>query len=466
METNYRDELLNLLKNNRIYTLPSYQAISNDEQLAIISWESFSYDYEPEYQNFSFKKWYAQGDWNNALQAYADNTVFWEKILQSKFHSGRYSYNNEDNSYTILLDEGFQKSYPIIANHFLKNNDKLVELFNKTKNKTFFDLTTLSQDEKEVVMKNFIIQLAEKREFSYSSYSQYLIKFENDKQFVSKLLEIDYNLYAKLSPQLQDNEEYINIILKNPASFKLLSNELKKNPDYINIGLQHKENFYELSALNQNKYFDTWIEDGISTITYKMVNQFNNTQKQKIFSLNVSLLKQFLEHKPEQISVMAEKLLNQDFDKFINVIPAKVLQGFSVIDSTSIKPVLEDFINTYNKQGFDKSDEKYLLLISKDPQLFEKLNENVFYKLNTSISEVSKHTVEKSWFIQKSQTILQELDKGNLTPEIAKSYVIKAREKLTIDELKNLSLSNEDIVENVRLLVQGNEVVKKTKLKH
>lgn len=466
METNYREELLNLLDKTHIHILPSYQAISNDEELAFKSWKSFTYDYDPDYQNFSFKKWYAAGNWNNAFQAYSENIKFWEKILESKFFPNRYSYNNEDNSYTILLEEDFQKSYPIIANHFLKNNDKLLELFNKTKNQTFFDLTTLSQEEKAVAMKNFIIHIVEKESYLSYPYSEYLTKFENDRKFISKLLEIDYNIYSKLSPELREDKEYIDIILKNPKSFKLLPNELKENSEYINIGLKNKENFYELSPQNQNKYFDKWIDEGISTITYKLVNQFNNAQREKIFTLDILLLKQHLENKPEQIYSIAEKLLKQDFNKFIDVIPLKVLQSFSNIDSTSIKSALEDFIVKYNKQGFDKSDEKYLLLISKDAELFEKLNHNVFYRLNSSINEVSKHTVGKSWFIQKSQIVLEELEKGNLNNETAKKYLIKAREKLTIDELKNLSLPNEEIVENVKNLIKTNEVIKKIKIKH
>lgn len=466
MELNYKEELFELLKNNSITTLPSYQAISNDEKLAVLAWKSFNYDYNPNYQEFNFKKWYAEGDWNNTLQAYSNNTAFWEKILESRFNSNKYGYNDENNSYTLLLDEDFKKSYPVIVNHFLKNNDKLLELFNKTKNKTFFDLITLSSEEKVVAMKEFITNIVYKHDYLYSPYDEELKKNQNDREFISKLLAIDFNIYSKLDESLRNDKEYIDIILKSPASFKLLSQELKENTDYIEIALKNRDNFYELSSKNQGKYFDQWIEKGITTITYKSLQQFNNVQREKIFSLNTNLFKQFLDHKADQAYPIAEKLLRQDFNKFIDIVPVKVLLKLDYSDLESIKPTLENFIDNYNKQGLEKSDEKYLILISKHTELFEKLNENLFYKLNSSIEEVTKNTVGKPWFINMSAKILTQLDEENLTPQIAENYLKKARNKLTIDTLKDLKLPNEDIIENVRNLLAGQEIVKKVKPKN
>jgi hypothetical protein len=419
MMINYQEELLAMLENNELRTLPSQELIDSSERVVKAIWKNKEFESEDRYGGDryydSFEIWYYKSKWGTILQKYSENTQLWEELLG--IHEGGYNF---------ILSSIFQEDYPVIAEHFLKNNDKLIELFNKTGNKEFYDRLNLDLEKKEDVHKLFLIKNY------YHIDKEVIKKYENDDAFVTKLLN------------------------KNSSYFTYLNTENKANKEYIKIALRgHYDNFFLLSDENKNRYFKSWATHYISKINLKNVLNLDTEQQSFILSQRHDLLSSAIQNKDRGLYQIAVDCLKKNVEEVINAFDDDSLKVFikNKENLKTIKPQLEKFVENYKGAGFTKKDNKMMFLLSYDNELTEKLQTNIFYKVSKVIESKQKQDVD--WFEYMMKKVLTLYDDKKITNEEAKILTGKVKSCLTIEAMKELRIPKENSFEFVRAKIIG-----------
>jgi hypothetical protein len=420
---NYQEELLAMLENNELKTLPSQALIDSDERVVKAVWKNLQFEGYHKYDDYysdSFETWYQKSNWGTVLQKYASNTALWEELLEV------YSSAHE-----FILNPIFQKDFPIIADHFLKDNDKLIELFNKTRNKEFHDRLTLDFDKKEDVYKLFLIN--NHRHID----AEIITKYENDDVFVNKLLTQNSSYFAYLNEENRANTEYIKIALRG-----------------------HYDNFFLLSDQNKEKYFEQWATHYISKITLKNVSSLKNNEQQTfILSRRHDLLSSAIQSKDRGLYQIAVDCLKGNVAEVINAFDDASLKIFAKNKDNLkfITPQLENFVDNYKGAGFSKKDNKMIKLISYNQELKEKLQTNIFYKVNTILESKQKQDV--GWFDYIIKKVFNLYDNKEITNEDAKILTGKIKSCLTIDAMKELRIPKENSFEIIKARVMSKDLI-------
>lgn len=413
MSINYEEEIISILENNEIKVLPSKALIQSNERIAKAVWKNYIHserDDDGDYDNYnySFEKWYKAANWGDLLKSYSNNTQLWEELLASRFYKSYYNQNNS--SYDFILSSTFRQDFPEIADYFLTNNDKLIELFNKTHNDEFFKRISLDPKKKEDLYKVFLID-------SSRNIKDELIKeYESDGEFVTKLLT------------------------KYPGYFSKLNKENKNNIENIKIALRDMDNFFLINDENKNKFFKSWVKNYGGQIKLKMLDKLNSEQQCYVLEKRKDLLSSALNSEHSKHKDIATSILLNSLEENINVFDDKALNNFAKNKKNldKIYPQLKEFIDNYTGLGFDKKENKMVLLCRYFDDLKEELQENIFYKL-TKIKE-SNQKMDKGWFISVNREVIDLFDQGKIEKSKAEAFVSISRNCLTIDALKELRI--------------------------
>lgn len=420
---NYQEELINLLENNQLRNLPSQELINSSERIVKAVWKNLEFEEYNRYgETYSedFESWYKRSNWGTILKKYADNTKLWEELL-----------NMHSSSYEFILSSIFQKDFPIIADYFLNNNDKLIELFNKTKNQDFYDRLTLDLEKKEDVHKIFLINK------SYNIEQELITKYENDDEFVTKLLN------------------------KSPSYFSSLNEDNRAKKENIKIAVRgNYDNFFVLSEENKNKYFKAWATHYIKKINLKNVLKLNNEQQSFILSQRNDLLASAIQSKNKGLYQIAVDNLKNNVEECIAAFDEPALKTFikNKENLKAIQPQLEQFVENYKGAVFSKKDNKIMLLISSNNELTEKLQTNIFYKVNKIVESKQKQDVD--WFEYIIKKVFDLYDNKKITNEEAKVLTGKIKSCLTIESMKELRIPKENSFEFIRAKMIGKDLEK------
>ncbi len=415
----YKKELLEILKNNTISKMPSQELIDSDVEIVKALWKNFDPDSDKDYdEGFRFSKWYKDSEWGSKLQKYSQDFKLWEELLESKFYSG-YLYNNET-SYNFLLTEEFKKDFQEVVNHFLSDNDKLITLFNKTKNQKFFDLLDLDLNKKEEVLKLFLVG-------SNITIEQSLIdKYQNDDQFVTALLENKPFYFSKLSQENKNNQKYIDLAITEIDTFSHLSEEKKV------------ENFKNWCSVNMQRIKPSHLKD------------LNTIQKATVFFYNQNLLASAFSKTNKENEKIATILLSKDFQKFIPMIPNDLVFELAKNQESmnKLKPELDRLSQSNKHFANVNGNTKIFYLIKQFPDLEEKLNNNVYFELYKDSLEfkdkqekaIANRFKDFNWLKEKAKKLVSMYDQGKLTKEEGDNFISVARGFLDRELLKELKL--------------------------
>jgi hypothetical protein len=416
---NYQEELLAMLENNELRTLPSQELIDSSERVVKAIWKNKEFESEDRYGGDryydSFEVWYKKSQWGTILQKYSENTQLWEELLE--MHEGGYEF---------ILSSQFRSDYPIIANHFLENNDKLITLFNKTGKREFYDRLTLDLEKKEDVYKLFLIN-------NYHQITKELIeKYESDDSFVTKLLNRSVSYFADLNEENKANKEYIKIALRGKY-----------------------ENFFVLSEENKNRYFKSWTTHYISRLTLKNVLNLDTEQQAFILAQRHDLLSSAIQNKDRGLYQIAVDCLKENVEEVINAFDQDSLKTFAKNKENlkSIHPQLKKFVENYKGAGFTKKDNKMMFLLSYDKELMEKLQTNIFYKISKIIESKQKQDID--WFEYMMKKVFSLYDDKKITNDDAKVLTGKVKSCLTIEAMKELRIPKENSFEFIRAKFLG-----------
>lgn len=419
---NYQEELISMLENNELKKLPSQEVIDSNERIVKAIWKNFEFEEyykHGEYYSESFGDWYKRANWGTVLKKYSDNTKLWEELLEL-----------QEGSRNFLLNPIFKQDFPVIAEHFLHNNDRLIELFNKTRNQEFHDRLTLDFDKKEDVYKLFLLN-------NNSHIDKELIeKYEHDSVFVNKLLT------------------------KNSSYFAYLNTDNRAKKGNIIIALRgHYDNFFLLSEENKNKYFEQWANHYISKITLKNVLNLNVEQQTFILAKRHDLLSSAIQSKDRGLYQIAVDCLKENVAEVINAFDNESLKVFSKNKDNLkfIEPQLEKFVDNYKGAGFSKKDLKMITLISYNQELKEKLQTNIFYKVNQILE--SKQKKDINWFDYIIKQLFDLYDHKQITNDDAKVLTGKIKSCLTVESMKELRIPKENSFEFIRARIMSKDLL-------
>lgn len=440
MSINYEEELLNYLENNTYKTLPSQAVIDSSERMVKAIWKNFIVE-SREDEPYTFSTWYIGSDWGTRLQKYKDNIPLWEELFESKFNKAYWPSNQS--SYDFILSGTFRHDYPVIADHFLCNNDKLIKLFNKTRNQDFYKRLTLDINKKEDLLKSFLI------ENSSTITNELIEKFEADSGFVKKLLN------------------------KSSRYFGNLSKENRNNDEYIRIALSEMDNFFLLSEEKQDKYFNSWANKFATRLRLKNLESFKPEQQSYILSCRQDLLSSAISSDNKNFRLIAVSCLLVDVKANINSFSEDAIKVFASNKKNLeiIKPQLENFVEAYSDGGVSKKDNKMVFLLRYFPELKEKIEENIFYQINQLFESKKKFGVD--WFEDVAKKIIELYDNKKVNIDTADFFITKSRGCLTIEALKELRLPKLNAFDHVKTIVLnkklqedlGVHATKKTKIK-
>lgn len=411
MSINYEEEIISILENNEIKVLPSKSLIQSNERIAKAAWKNYIHSEKNDngdYDNYTFESWYKAANWGDLLKNYSTNTRLWEELLKSRFYKSYYNQNNS--SYDFILSSTFRQDFPEIADYFLSNNDKLIELFNKTHNDEFFKRISLDTEKKEDLYKAFLIDSAK------NIGDDLIKKYESDKEFVIKLLT------------------------KSPYYFSKLNKENKNNVENIKIALRDMDNFFLINEDNQNKFFKSWVNNYVGQIKLKMLDKLNSEQQCFVLEKRKDLLSSALNSEHSKHKDIATSILLSNLEENINVFDDKALNNFAKNRKNldKIYPQLKEFINNYTGLSSDKKENKMVLLCRFFDDLKEELQENIFYKLS-KVKE-SNQKMDKDWFLSVNKKVMDLFDQGKIEKSKGESFVSISRNCLTIDALKELRI--------------------------
>ena len=416
MENNFYQDLLFVLENNKITTLPRQELINTDENIALAVFKNFSvkndyYDYDDEYGEVSFNQWYKEGNWKQVLVNYKDNVSFWEKAIEASQFS----------AYQLLSNSEFKNDFPVIFNQFTTDKQFMTHLVTHSDYREVFDLVSdkvFSQEEIDSLYKNAILK-------NPHNFNQHMIKsYENDESFVTTLLT------------------------KFPQQYYILNKENKENDEYINLALKDKSNINYIPKNKVDNHVDAWVEvHKDSRFAYKEIEILTDKQKNVLLTKRVDFLSNALEKDFSQYKDIAIKVLQNDFDKNIDYFNnSQVVRLFSNKENLEkIKPILQDFAENYdNAKQLSKKESKIIALVSMDKVAKEKLESNIFYQLNI----MSPHQKVTEEVFQAYFTNVQDrVNNKNLSVEKANAFLSRMKNKLPVEVLSERKYPEKDLYE-------------------
>lgn len=438
MSIDFKKHLLTQLQNDTVYNLPDVEVINSDIEFALACWKNFSVHLFP-HASLTIEAWYSAGKWKTNLNNYKEDINFWEKALEEgHFH------------YEVLLYENFQQDFPIITNHYLKNNEKLESLYLKTGKEEFFNLIDSSEEEKYKI-KNYYY--AEK---GNRVPQEFITQYEHDPSFTIKLLTRNAGYFQSLNKDNRSKPEYIKLALSNnPLNFEYLSESDRDNGEYIKLAFSRKANvhlhkiaanFHLLSEQRKESLFSSWLKHFGLYLSGSDIPKLNEMQREEVFKFRPELLEGVLQNQSKKYGDLTKKLLNEDFNKYISYISMNLLldEYKTLEDILPIKIDLENYINTYiPKTKLSRKDKNILYLIKLDDDLRVKLNENIGYKINTIIEKPEK--ISSETFFEFTNEIIVLCNAKDINEEQSELYVKTLRGKLDSSAHKELKLPKEGI---------------------
>lgn len=394
----YKEEFFNLLKHNVVYNLPSQELIDSDEEVAKLVWNNYCPVSRYEASSMGSEEIFNQASWPIVLRKYTKDIAFWNEILEKE-------------KYSSLLKKHFVEAFPVIAEHWLKDKQKLYQLFEKT-NDTYFYEKIPDSDEKHSYYKNYLMTGN-----MYRVSDNDILKYENDPLFVKELLEKQPSNYKKLNELNRKKHEFVAMALAYKDNLNHIPLEYQQNPTIKNYWFKmHSRNFSlrEIAILPfEERLFCIQVNPDL--LGPALMNNFNGFKEVTV------------------------KLLEQDLDTFLTPISTQTLESrlpAIVAENKIIRQQLQSFISNYNETTKNNLNFKKLFLIEKDPELKIQADTNLFYVLRNQKISTIKFNQEQ--FEQFSKVILDKNFHGELNSDDARKLFAYLRVVTEIEVLKQL----------------------------
>lgn len=408
MENNFYNDLLFVLQNNNLRTMPSQDLISNHKDIALAVWKNFSAG-EDYYGYSSLHEWYSEGKWKEVLSNYKNDNDFWKEAIN----------NSQFSPYEILSHLSFKNDFPEAFSHLMNDKEFVKHMVTHSDNRFVFDLlgsSSLSKDEIDDLYKNEILK-------NLHNFNDYKVKeYEHDGNFVTTLL------------------------IKYPSFYNKLDTNHKNNDDYIQLALKDSRNFEYLSDKNKEKYFQVWLEaNKDKKLWVRDIEKFGLTQQSMILKTRPESIPQMLDTQFSQYKSVAIEAIQAHLEKNIDYFTeAQVVKLFkSSEDLAKIKPMLEDFANTYqNPKQFSKKENKIMALISLDKNLKETLENNIFYQLNIMSPQ---QKITKEVFEGYFQGVDNKVKNEGLAVDKANAFLARMKNKLPTSVLVEQKYPDKDL---------------------
>lgn len=393
----YIQEIIDILENNDIRTIPSNELLALHPDIALAVWKNFviSGDY---YGSYDFEQWYREANWVEKLQPYKNDVKFWEKALDLIT-----SNSNIDRNFILDLD--FQKDFPIIKEKFLNNNNFVIDLYEKTGSISFLNVLNATQEEKNKLEKNY--NLIHQK---YASTD--MMKFQDDEVFTKQILEKFPHLYIHLNDTNKLNDNYIQIAL---------------NAKYVSIK--------DIPEQKQNQFFALWLENSKDSIKISNLQELNLFQKKEVLKVKPEFIGQVLDQNTYAYQDIAVAALEKDIFAIRHFNPQQLKKLLSQDNNyEKIKSNLVSYIQSYNNtQEISKTESKIFAIVNLSPELRKELKKNIFYTLNTMPKE-QKITINQ--FTDAFNDIKNQVENKGLTEGKADSFLVRMKNKLEPAELE------------------------------
>ena len=394
---NYIKEIINILENNEIRTIPSNDLLASHPDIALAVWKNFviSGDY---YGSYDFKEWYSEANWVEKLQPYKDDVKFWEKALDLIT-----SNSNIDRNFILDLD--FQKDFPIVKEKFLNDNNFVINLYKKTGVISFLNVLNATQEEKNNLEKSYTL-------IHQKHASTDMVKFQDDAVFTKQILEKWPSLYAHLNDTNKLDDNYIQIALKDK---------------YVSIK--------DIPEQKQNQFFAAWLDNNKDSIRLADLQALNPYQKKEVLKIKPEFIGQVLDQNTYAYQDIAVAALEKDIFSIRHFNPQQLKKLFSEDNNyNKIKPNLVSYIQSYsNTQEISKTESKIFAIVNLSPELRKELKKNIFYTLNTMPKE-QKITINQ--FTDAFNDIKNQVENKGLTEGKADSFLVRMKNKLEPAELE------------------------------
>ena len=394
---NYIKEIINILENNEIRTIPSNDLLASHPDIALAVWKNFviSGDY---YGSYDFKEWYSEANWVEKLQPYKDDVKFWEKALDLIT-----SNSNIDRNFILDLD--FQKDFPIVKEKFLNDNNFVINLYKKTGVISFLNVLNATQEEKNNLEKSYTL-------IHQKHASTDMVKFQDDAVFTKQILEKWPSLYAHLNDTNKLDDNYIQIALKDK---------------YVSIK--------DIPEQKQNQFFAAWLDNNKDSIRLADLQALNPYQKKEVLKIKPEFIGQVLDQNTYAYQDIAVAALEKDIFSIRHFNPQQLKKLFSEDNNyNKIKPNLVSYIQSYsNTQEISKTESKIFAIVNLSPELRKELKKNIFYTLNTMPKE-QKITINQ--FADAFNDIKNQVENKGLTEGKADSFLVRMKNKLEPAELE------------------------------
>lgn len=393
--------LLSILNDNRIEKIPQTPLEVNNIEVVLALWENcrpkLSIDDEYLLRASYVNEWYQKNDWKQILSHYNDNYLFWDKAIQ-KFQ------------YKLLLDKNFKKDFPTVVDYYLKDNNFLESIFNKTKNKDFFELISKTSEEKDIIYTNYLNSAAS------SIVIEDIRKYQDVKEDVSFIKKA---------------------LSKNPDYYKHLNERNKENLEFIRLAIVKRENYYKIPENLKSLFFVDWYNRFKQEINPKEIPFFTLEQQERILMERPILLIATINSGQKQYYHLIKKVIDKDL-KTIDEFDLKHLMSSyaNENDIGMIRVKVEKFIENYQYLGcLRERDQKLAYIASLDEQLNQKLKENIYIQINDCIYGSNKKELTNTIFENFFEILLKKQKDNKIKPEEIEELLIKARKKLSITDL-------------------------------
>lgn len=398
MNIDYREELLNYIKNHSIKKLPSQNLINNDREIAEAIWTNLV---GSENKVYNLKEWYNSFKWRDILKEYSSDISFWKKVLDFEH------YDVE-----ILLLKEFKSDFPIIVDYFLNSNEELKRIYTLSNNDKYFKLLNLNIEEKIEFNKELML----KKGISYY-YVSYFKEYQDDLEFVK------------------------NILQKTPYNYCYLNEENKKNIDFIKLALKDRDNFFLIPDEYNNLYFSSWYKYYKNSIQNKELNKFNEDQKLVILKNNPNLLKYTLIKEFDKYKDLGLMMIHTDKNEAIELFDLEILMKFTKLEHNIFDDVCLEFIKEYTSlTKMTSTQKKYIELIKLNPEMENNLNNNLFYLIQNQ-----KRTVDLELVNNIFELLENKYKNNTITYEKAEIILQSVKSRLPSEILKEKKFPKADL---------------------
>lgn len=409
MSIDYKQELMNLL-NQPFYTMPSKEVINNDKDIALAVWNNFSRVESLSNTNgnqlktqsnneLAVQKWYEGSNWKSHLETYKNDMSFWDSAIKK--------YN-----YAILLNHHFKRDFPEVFNHYVKNIDKIKEIFYESKNLSFFKLMNCSREEKIETYKNYM------------------------QKNPSLITSNEFKIYGK---EITSKEFFVTVLRSKPEFFQYINDKYKSDEQLIRISLLKIENYRYVPTELKEKYFFSWYEDYKKNPKSSEIKFLPYNLQEKVITSHPELLADLFNHEEfenKRYNDLLKFALSKNPKDFINTIKIESLRQISIEpnDITTCLPALQRLVDKYSYKETKEYFHKIRYFSSFDKNLQQSLDSNPCFQLNHSF--YMKNKLSNFYFEKYFDYLLELENKKKLNHEKVENLLLFARGHLTIDDLK------------------------------